>query len=79
VSASIDLCSPHPLAPRLSVRSRSFAILAHRLGTRLLRRVEEAVAERGCAVADVYPGAEDFYRKLGWSAPTATLLKHRLV
>jgi predicted N-acetyltransferase YhbS len=50
------------------------------LGTELLRRIEEKLVERGCAIliADVYPPAEAFYRKLGWSPPDAKLLGRRL-
>ena len=50
------------------------------LGTALLRSFESALSERGCrlVVADVYPPAEPFYRALGWGAPSAVLLSHRL-
>ena len=50
------------------------------IGTVLLRSVEEALAQRGCqlVIADVYPPAEPFYRGLGWGAPAAVLLAHRL-
>ena len=50
------------------------------LGTQLLQRVEEQLRVRGCAVliADIHPPAEPFYRRLGWRAPDATLLRRRL-
>ena len=50
------------------------------IGTALLRSFEEALTQRGCrlVVADVYPPAEPFYRALGWGAPSAVLLSHRL-
>ena len=50
------------------------------LGTELLYRVEERLGQRGCSVliADVYPPAEGFYRKLGWSDPAAILLRLRI-
>jgi len=50
------------------------------LGTQLLRRIEEQLGERGCSVltADVHRPAEFIYRRLGWSAPAATLLRQRL-
>jgi len=48
------------------------------IGAQLVRRIEAELAARGCAVliADVYPPAEPFYRKLGWRPPKATLLAH---
>ena len=50
------------------------------IGTVLLRTFEDALAQRGCrlVVADVYPPAEPFYRRLGWAPPSAILLSHRL-
>jgi len=50
------------------------------IGTALWRSFEAALAQRGCrlVVADVYPPAEPFYRALGWGAPSAVLLSHRL-
>jgi GNAT superfamily N-acetyltransferase len=50
------------------------------IGTALLRSFEEALSHRGCrlVIADVYPPAEPFYRALGWGAPAAVLLSHRL-
>jgi hypothetical protein len=43
--------------------------------------LEERAARRGCAlvVADVFGPAEAFYRKHGWSSPSAVLLRHRLL
>jgi len=48
------------------------------IGGQLVGRIEAELAARGCAVliADVYPPAEPFYRKLGWWPPEATLLSH---
>jgi predicted N-acetyltransferase YhbS len=50
------------------------------IGAQLVRRIEAELTARGCAVliADVDPPAEPFYRKLGWRAPRATLLGHRV-
>jgi len=50
------------------------------IGKLLLQSFERALAQRGCrlVVADVYPPAEPFYRALGWAAPSAVLLSHRL-
>ena len=50
------------------------------IGTALLQALESALARRGCqlVIADVYPPAEPFYRTLGWGAPSAVLLSHRL-
>jgi len=50
------------------------------LGRQLLRQIETELAERGCSVlvADVYPPAEPFYRKLGWTPPAATLLRRHV-
>jgi predicted N-acetyltransferase YhbS len=50
------------------------------VGTALLRSFESALTQRGCrlVIADVYPPAEPFYRALGWGAPSAVLLSHRL-
>ena len=49
------------------------------IGTRLLNAIENALAARGCAIliADVYPPAAEFYRKLGWSEPDAVLMRKR--
>jgi predicted N-acetyltransferase YhbS len=50
------------------------------VGTALVRAVQSALVARGCTllIADIYPGAERFYRKLGWSEPEAMLLACRL-
>ena len=50
------------------------------IGTALLRTFESALAQRGCrlVVADVYPPAQPFYCKHGWTTPAAILLSHRL-
>ena len=46
------------------------------VGSALMAAVERAVAERGCTlvVADVFPPAVPFYRRLRWREPRATLL-----
>jgi ribosomal protein S18 acetylase RimI-like enzyme len=51
------------------------------VGEQLVRRVQEELVERGCAmlVADVWPESEGFYRALGWQPPHAVLLKRRLM
>jgi GNAT superfamily N-acetyltransferase len=50
------------------------------IGRQLLQHIENKLQERGCPVlfADVWRGAESFYRSLGWSAPDVTLLRKRL-
>ena len=50
------------------------------IGAQLLRRMERALAARGCAllIADVYPPSEPFYAELGWRPPQATLLSRRV-
>lgn len=46
------------------------------IGTLLLKHAESILLNKGCklVVADVYPPAEEFYRKNGWTKPKATLL-----
>jgi predicted N-acetyltransferase YhbS len=46
------------------------------VGPALLAAVERGLAERGCTlvVADVFPPAVPFYRRLHWREPRATLL-----
>ena len=46
------------------------------IGSKLLRRAEELLADKGCQfiVADAYPPAEGFYRKKGWKRPTSVLM-----
>ena len=50
------------------------------IGTQLVRHVERALADRGCAVliADVWKQAEGFYRGLGWTPPGVVLLRQEL-
>lgn len=50
------------------------------IGAALVRRVEQALAARGCAVliGDVWKDALGFYQALGWSAPDVVLLRQRL-
>jgi predicted N-acetyltransferase YhbS len=47
------------------------------IGTALVRAVQSALVARGCTVliADIYPPAARFYRKLGWSEPKAKILR----
>ena len=51
------------------------------LGAELVHRVEQELADRGCAlvIADVWKDAVEFYRALGWSEPGVVLLRHRLL
>ena len=46
------------------------------IGSMLLRKAEARLASRGCPliVADVYPPAEEFYRKNDWGHPKAILM-----
>jgi ribosomal protein S18 acetylase RimI-like enzyme len=50
------------------------------IGSLLLKKAETLLADKGfkLIVADVYPPAEDFYRKNGWVKPNATLLAKRI-
>lgn len=50
------------------------------IGKALIVRTERQLAERGCVtlISDVWQNAVDFYKALGWSAPGAVLLRHRL-
>lgn len=51
------------------------------IGKQLVRRVEQELAARGCAVliSDVWKDAEGFYRALGWTPPDVVLLRQRLL
>jgi GNAT superfamily N-acetyltransferase len=51
------------------------------IGRELIVRTERELAERGCAtlISDVWQDAVGFYKALGWSAPGAVLLRHRLI
>ena len=51
------------------------------IGKQLVRRVEQELAARGCAVliADIWKDAEGFYRALGWTPPDVILLRKRLL
>jgi predicted N-acetyltransferase YhbS len=50
------------------------------IGAKLVRHTERALAARGCAtlISDVWKDAAGFYQRLGWSAPDAILLRHKL-
>ena len=50
------------------------------IGSMLLEGVEEMLAERGCrlVVADAYPPAVSFYRKLGWGHPSSVLISKQI-
>jgi len=50
------------------------------IGKELIIRTEQVLAERGCAtlISDVWQDAVGFYKALGWSAPGAVLLRHKL-
>jgi GNAT superfamily N-acetyltransferase len=50
------------------------------IGKELILHTERELAERGCAtlISDVWQDAVEFYKALGWSAPGAVLLRHRL-
>ncbi len=50
------------------------------IGTQLLQHVEQELARRGRTVliADVWHGAETFYRALGYDEPDVVLLRKRL-
>lgn len=56
--------------------------MRHRgIGREVLRHIEDTLRQRGCEliVSDVWKSAEPFYRKLGWQAPEAVLLRRRLL
>jgi len=46
------------------------------IGSMLLKKTEEMLTGRGCRliIADAYPPAENFYKKLGWSNPSSVLI-----
>ena len=50
------------------------------IGTRLVAAIEELLRGRKqrTIIADVWRDAAPFYESLGWSAPDAILLRHRL-
>jgi ribosomal protein S18 acetylase RimI-like enzyme len=50
------------------------------VGSQLLSELERQLTERGCriVIADVWRGAEQFYRSRGWTAPDVVLLRKRL-
>jgi GNAT superfamily N-acetyltransferase len=50
------------------------------IGQQLVRRVEQELQKRGCTIliADVWKGAEKFYRSLGWTPPDVVLLRQKL-
>lgn len=50
------------------------------IGRALIMHTEQELVERGCAtlISDVWYDAVGFYKALGWSAPGAVLLRHRL-
>ena len=50
------------------------------IGRALIQHTERALAKRGCVtfISDVWRDAVVFYQALGWSAPGAVLLRHRL-
>lgn len=50
------------------------------IGRELIIRTERELVKRGCAtlISDVWQDAVGFYQALGWSAPGAVLLRHRL-
>ena len=50
------------------------------IGRELITRTERELVKCGCAtlISDVWQDAVGFYKTLGWSAPGAVLLRHRL-
>jgi ribosomal-protein-alanine N-acetyltransferase len=56
------------------------AVQGQGIGPLLLTEVERRLADRGCStlIADVWRDAESFYRRLGWTAPAAILLRRTL-
>jgi GNAT superfamily N-acetyltransferase len=50
------------------------------IGKELILQTEQELARRGCItlISDVWQDAAGFYKALGWSAPGAVLLRHRL-
>ena len=51
------------------------------IGKELIMHTERELSKRGCAtlISDVWQDAVGFYKALGWSAPGAVLLRHRLI
>lgn len=64
----------------LSLLAVAESARGHGVGTALIRRIEQTLANRGCTVliSDVWRDALGFYQSLGWSAPPVILLRHRL-
>jgi GNAT superfamily N-acetyltransferase len=50
------------------------------IGSLLLQSAEKILSGNGCklVIADVYPPAEEFYKKNGWVKPNAKLLAKRI-
>jgi predicted N-acetyltransferase YhbS len=50
------------------------------VGKALILHTEQELTRRGCVtlISDVWHDAVGFYKALGWSAPDAILLRHRL-
>jgi len=51
------------------------------IGEKLLKNVEDVLKKRGCEliIADIWKSVEPFYRKLGWEAPQAVLMRKKLI
>lgn len=56
------------------------AVRGKGIGKLLIQHTEQVLFERGCAtlISDVWQDSVGFYQALGWSAPGAVLLRHRL-
>jgi GNAT superfamily N-acetyltransferase len=50
------------------------------IGRELIIHTEQELVKRGCVnlISDVWQDSVEFYKALGWSAPRAVLLRHRL-
>jgi len=50
------------------------------IGNRLVERIHQEISSRGFAIliSDVWHGANEFYKSLGWSEPDVKLLRKRL-
>lgn len=64
----------------LSLLAVSESARGRGIGRELIQHTEQELAKRGCAtlISDVWQDAVGFYQALGWSAPGAVLLRHRL-
>lgn len=78
----VGFCCGHDMGFRAYLSELAVSPLHQRkgIGQALLAALESELQKRGCAVlvADIFPPAEPFYRKLAWVDPQSKLLARRL-